>query len=477
VFDVDLTDGPVPVQEWALARGAELVVRVRDEEGAPLRDMEVELTAPEHKDLIIDLVRTRDTDAEGVARFGGLYPGSHGVVARGAERPTVTAQIQVAEGTQELELKVPAGVPVTGTVTTRGGEPVAGALVIVEGENSHHRHHAMTDVSGRFRHASVAAGEYGAWALPGHVATLYLNPSGMRPPLGEPHASLTVGAAPVTLDLVLENLGTIAGTVRTADGDLIGGARVFAMRERGEGLRDQRGTPVLSDEHGRFRFEGLSDGTYGVAAYVPGGARVHRRGVKLGAENVDLVLSDLGSISGRVLHADGSPATVFRLWVEGQGKPPRSPDPVGSSTGRFRVEGLDAGRYAVMAFDPESRGEIEIDLAAGEDRTDVELTLEARTQVKGRLVDAGGKPLVDHAVAAIALETGEDGNPTWAMARPIEADGTFLIDNVQPPEVAIVVVPPPEGGFREGVFREAPRLVVVKPERGTMTDVGELVVE
>src|SRR5690606_13346872 len=107
----------------------------------------------------------------------------------------------------------------------------------------------------------------------------------LRPPgqgddlvAGEP-VEIEAGAVATVELVVADPSGTITGVVRDADGLPVQDAYVEATRESdsvaaaGGALQNNRivvsGRPVLTDDEGRFRVEGLSPGKYTLQAQRP----------------------------------------------------------------------------------------------------------------------------------------------------------------------------------------------------------------
>ena len=113
---------------------------------------------------------------------------------------------------------------------------------------------------------------------------------------------------------------------------------------------------VVTDGNGRFTIGGLVAGDYVLSAQrptatsmAPSYGSVSLNKVQLG-QDVVLTLAGLGSISGRVVFEDGTPAlgagiTIAR-WQPGKRlfPPPRSID---RADGHFRYEEVPAGRYGI----------------------------------------------------------------------------------------------------------------------------------
>jgi RNA polymerase sigma factor (sigma-70 family) len=493
-FEVDLRDGIAEPQEWPLVRGGELVVRVLDDVGTPLPDWTVDVSE----------LGEETTDAEGSAVFAGVMPGTRHIVARGPGHPPVSAEnVDVGADRSVVELRAASGVAVTGTVVSSDGHPVAGALVALQGPSAAGPlalsndlstlelvsgagpYHAITNAAGEFRHASVAAGGYGVWVQPADAAVAVqrpgTHPSGFAARVtGKPLREVEVNDRAVVLALELGKLRSIFGVVRDDDGDVITDARVYAVREHDGEDPDPRGRPRLTDTHGRYAFDDLPAGTYSLTAYRHGGGIARREGVVAGGRAIDLVFPKVGRISGRVRFADGSAVKGYFLHVEGGAQRDRPGYPVGSKDGRFVASGLEAGRYEVSVMAPEGQGSASVDLAPGEHRAGVEITLVPKTEVKGRIVDGEQKPLVGWAVALRMPVTSADHPGEIANITVTGDDGRFLLGRVDPQAWDFMALPgsrnlfPPHYEPNDPVWR-TPALRVVTPTVGETLDLGDIV--
>ncbi len=495
-FEVDLRDGSAAPQEWPLVRGSELVVRVFDDVGTPLPDWTVEVAE----------LGEKPTDAEGAAVFTGVTPGTHRVVARGPGHPPILDEnVDVGAERSVVELRAALGVPVTGTVVSSDGQPLAGALVALQrptaagtlalSDDLHSLellsgagpYHAVTNAAGEFRHASVAEGEYGVWVVPADASVAVQRPGTMPSGFaarvtGEPLRKVEVSDRAIILGLELGKLRSISGFVRDDDGDVVMDARVYAVREHeGEGPAP-RGRPRLTDAHGRYAFDDLPAGTYSLTAYRHGGGVVRREGVAAGARAVGLVFPQVGRISGRVRLADGSAVEGYVLFVEGGPQGDRPGFPAASKGGRFVASGLEAGRYALKVHASEGDGEAIVELGAGEHRSGIEITLQPNARVNGRLVDAEKKPLVGWVVSLRIPQTNADTTPLIGNTTVTDSDGRFRLGHVEPRAWDFLALPgarhlvPPQFDADDREWR-TPALRVVTPTAGDSLELGDLVVD
>lgn len=130
---------------------------------------------------------------------------------------------------------------------------------------------------------------------------------------------------------------------------------------------------VLTDEEGRFVFEGLASGRYRVGAGpgsvrahylygVYGGERAGARGESVVLEagrrftDANIALARGGIVEGRVVGVSGEPLSGVRVFARvpssfRTGVRPGARD-VSDDHGRFRLYGLDAGQFILVAEPP-----------------------------------------------------------------------------------------------------------------------------
>lgn len=505
--EVDLRAGPVEKAEWALARGGELVVRIVDDARKPLRDWSVQLATPLDREAYLDPGMRRVTDTEGTVVFTGVTVGDYRVIAQGPGHPPIKeTRVAVGHARTTIELEAEVGVAITGTVVDAAGKPVRGALVALQRPGRGRRfpqaywsthvevdvtaangpYHAVTDAAGKFRHASVGAGEYGVWVLPEGAAVPFQRPGEFPPGVvarvpREPQRSITVANRPIALALRMGTLSSISGIVRGEDGDVVMDARVFAVREHEGDVTDPRGRPRLTDREGRYTIDDLEEGEYTLVAYRPGGGVARRKGVASGSHTADLELPKVGRISGTVRAFDGSVVKGFGLHVHGGRHDDRAPLPVGSNHGRFAVGDLEAGHYSLWVIAPEGEGRTEVDLDEGEQRSGVVITLGRRAaSVHGRLIDGSGAPAEGWLVALREAGVGDDRRFELGWVAKSAEDGSFTIRDLVPLTFAIVALPeghdvfdPMQGGWP---VYEATELRVVTVNDGEAIDVGDVTI-
>lgn len=274
----------------------------------------------------------------------------------------------------------------------------------------------------------------------------------------ETYDPVVVADRDVTATWEVDPGGSIRGTVKTAAGAPVGGARVWA--ESG-GKTARARTSVATDQSrtdGIYELTGLAPGTYRLEVDTPEGVSpTEGYSVEVAAGAVatrDLVLEEVGAIQGTVVDSTGAPISGVNIRVVStSGAFGGTPGQHTDATGAFRVTGQRPGSYRVTASrgwseplrkpgtnDDAKQGEL-VEVRAGQTAT-VKLVVEARSgTITGVVVDADGKPVADAFVSA-ARESDRAGaigssvsQTRWTWnERPVvtSTEGAFSIGKLSP---------------------------------------------
>ncbi len=314
---------------------------------------------------------------------------------------------------------LPGGVSQTVRVVTRGGQPVAGAVVQL-GEQA--RPAAQTDGEGRLRLLLPASGALRSrWLTPdGRQAILPL-----KPLAGGTERTLTLGEPVAFSGRVLD----------AAQRKPVPGALVWASSDPGAAVR--------ADAEGRFRLpapglrrfemEVLAPGFLLKKVSVPGPQVASGRGATL-------ALTRAGRLQGKVVDLAGRPApgaTVIAIPGATLGKRAFDPaDPVADRTvsdaqGRFELRHLRPDEsYEVRAFRAGSLPAAQQATAAGPAATPRSLTLVLAPlrAGRGRVQDSAGRPVAGaQVVLRPALRPSTSPSPTSA-GEPAPAADAVLVE-------------------------------------------------
>lgn len=261
--------------------------------------------------------------------------------------------------------------------------------------------------------------------------------------------------------------GAISGTIRSESGTPLTRARV---QLRSPDLAHPRVT--LTDAAGAFAFDALPPGDYQLVPTHTGHVMPHAAGgpgssvrVRLGPgasrTSVDIRLERAAVIPGRILDEDGSPLAGADVEALSLRVPPgQQPAAVAATRsddrGMFRLTGLPAGQYYVLARDPafsnvgnqsgpltyaptyhpgvlslaEARP-ITVAAGAESEAVEMQLRLVPPARVSGTIETPDRRALSS---AAVLLIASDGSTATTFSARDVEflPDGRFSLRNVTP---------------------------------------------
>ena len=363
-------------------------------------------------------VRSTITGREGRAKLESLPPGPWNVTVHA--RGFVTRPLRrVASG--PLAVRLERGGVVTGVVRDADGRrPIAGARVAVGGglalpgdwQEDATRNEVTTDSAGHFRLEGIGRSPQTVTArAPGFGPA---ERQGVRS--GE------------RLEIFLFPGATLAGVVRDDAGRPVKGA---VVRAEGGGLWSPSPPAERTDAQGGFTMPGVQPGDYVVVAReggrAPGIATVV---VEPEVEaRVQLVLSDGGFVTGRIVDEAGRPlAGRVRAEVfEDRGLPSFASDLLASDVeadGLFALGPLPLGTLGLGVSAPQRASRrVEASLPARGRTADLgDVALEAGLAVRGRLANREGVGIVGAAVRALGLAGERGGGET-----PADAEGAVAV--------------------------------------------------
>ncbi|MGQ0614210.1 MAG: carboxypeptidase regulatory-like domain-containing protein [Planctomycetaceae bacterium] len=247
--------------------------------------------------------------------------------------------------------------------------------------------------------------------------------------------------------------GSIAGLVRVTAGAPVAGATVVLATDTPEGFSG-RGE-ATSDAEGRFRIESILPGPItSVIVLVPGWPPLvsgsgHASPVlaliKAGEEaTCEIVIPGGVAVRGVVVRGEeGAPApgAAIRLLRVQQNYLADFATGMADASGRFTLEGIPPGSYAIEAADgmwarkprrnswQQSPLTIDLDVVEGTEPPEQRIRLEATGIVEGRISE--GSRLANH--SGVGLQVGD----LWESAQP-DATGFFRFSNVAPGKNLVV---------------------------------------
>ncbi len=286
--------------------------------------------------------------------------------------------------------------------------------------------------------------------------------------------------------LVLE-LGRVAtGTVLSASGEPIAGARIRltksvgsgpmrrVMRARMLGSEDVEAWEAYSDEAGRFAVADLLAATFDLDATAPGYAKTELTSLEIPPGQVETELGEItlepgAAIEGRVTDARGSAiegAQVFATTSQSGGAflmtvMDRSAEPAAVSdvNGFFTVPDRRPGERVDLAIDRAGYAQGRVVGVEAPTHQPVAVELNRSSRIRGEVVDASGRPIGGaHVWVQLQVTMG-----STSMSRPggratTAEDGRFVIEEAAPGELELHVQ---AEGYRNAKLGS----LVIEPER------------
>lgn len=354
---------------------------------------------------------------------------------------------------------------IAGRVITLDGKPVAGANVELSSLTT------RGGVGAPVRATSNAAGEFDFGARPAMAYTVHASaPNLSGAAIAVDPRNPVAAPPPDALELRLSPCDhAVFGTVRDASGGAVEGARVMWLAPDPNG--SEYGVPgniAYSSSTGAYELCVIGGRELVVTEVTADGyGSVTYQTAVWGRRKIDFALVPEAIVTGRVIREDSREpvAQAMVALLSGQWGVERTASRVAltASDGTFRIAGVAPGPHVIHAAAGglASTREMPIVVAAGQTTDPIEIALEARSIVRGTVMD-GGKPVAGAVVAARA--THMNGGPTDAVSQD---DGTFVLDRVPRGQVRFVVRPH---------HVESPTTFTVsKPEHtGVVIEVGAL---
>jgi protocatechuate 3,4-dioxygenase beta subunit len=343
-----------------------------------------------------------------------------------------------------------------GFVSDVGGNPIAGATVHTDsaymlGEEimSPDRLSAKTDASGYFEMSNVPGGARNVMAEAEEFGVQIR------------HNIMFSGTEDdqQQVDFRLDFGKSITGRVVGPDG---AGIPAVAIRALNYGNSTSSRGSGLSDDTGAFELKNLQPGSYMLHAQVQGFRQIVGRGNRCQAGDTDVEIKMVGQalVRGNVVSAvTGAPVTEFTCKVqfvdenstifEDTGVNERFK---GRSDGSFELTGLDPGTYVIQASSKDLAPTISEPFTITTEDSQVSgivIRISAGATLKGRVVDAEGKPVAGALVTTHdnrhvenlfhdMLGTMLSSNATKQKART-DGEGYFVLQQLAPESYQIQV--------------------------------------
>jgi hypothetical protein len=340
-----------------------------------------------------------------------------------------------------------------GRVVHRDGRPAPEALVRVA--SAEHGATARAGADGRFSLAAPA-GSYVLSASLGELAGAADRP-----------VAIAAGATAAAPEVRLGPAASLAGEVARPDGRAAAGARVTVLAH---GSRAQVATAVAGPA-GRFAVGGLAPGAYDVRAEDPPASPAWIAGVTLapGARfPLRVALAAPGAVEGTVVDPTGRAlaGVAVRAVVRREGLGPAAPAEARTDfEGRFRLDGLDAGRVEIVAREEHVGAGVSAAAQVAPGRASrVALVLPDAGFLAGRISAAGRAP--PPGTAAVAAAMGAGPGALQVARAAADAGGGYRLA-LPAGEYRVHAAP---GGAPPDELRAAPAFARVKAGETTRLD-------
>jgi len=410
---------PGEAVELFLFPGAGLMGFVRDEAGRPVKDAEVRLEPNGYAPP----VPPEKTDASGGFAFAGATAGEYTVVAKEGARAPALAVVTIDPGASpSVTLTLTAGSYVVGRVVDGAGRALSARVRL----DAFDGRRVPVAVSDRVAAATRPDGGFALGPVP--PGTLGLRVSAVGHVDGSAEAAVPASGRTVDVgDVTLDDGLAIRGHVRDAARNPIAGATVGATVQGGED-----GPPEAeTDAKGAFVVAGLKAGRYDLRADAPGFAW---GGVvaDAGGAPVTITLAAAGTVTGRVVDADGAAVDDARVEVERPGSSVESrrfaTTRSDEGDGAFTLRDLAPGAYALVAR-ASGRGEVSMSgvrVQAGATTALGTITLPAGGVVRGSVVDSEGRG-IPGATVSVDRESARRRRPSETQT---DSAGAFEVRGV-----------------------------------------------
>lgn len=395
--------------EAALERGVRVSGRVTGPNGAAGGVLvRVDPTTSTHGAAMNDPFTLTGEDGEYL--LDSVDPGPTTLAFSRSGLLTVRKNVTLSGSSAEVDAQLGAGSSIAGVVVLDSGAPVANAEVHARSAVEATDTSALTDESGTFAIAGVAAGHYEITAARAGLGSATLR-------------DVEIPAAG-TLRIQMKRGGVIEGRLTGLTPAELHGTTVQAWSTGGGNAS------ASADESGRYRVDGAPAGTVRVSASArtPAGSvrNAATKSVQLApgtTANVDFEFVADIVVSGRITR-NGTPLPGVAVSFVPASAAQRYARTVADGSGRYEITGIDNGSYTVTVLDVE-RGPYSTTIPINGSRTfDVDLK---GARVAGRVSDASTGGAI--AEALVELRRTDAGVPDLRTTLS-DAGGGFSFDEV-----------------------------------------------
>ena len=343
---------------------------------------------------------------------------------------------------EPVELRL--GGALAGRVMTSGGQPVTGCMVTIQYEGD-----TELTIAGNPSSGTNARGEFRIQGLENATVDLVVKaPRHLETVVKR--IEIREGDVHAGIEITLEEGNTVAGRVVTVDGEGIRGAKVIA-RDYSEGVKEMS---AKTDANGRFRLENiLSESTVEIEVVDNSYGGFVDEEVKVGTEDLEIVLKELGKLVGTVEIGGDSELKSFSVHPQLTGDRSDPRKELKSKTfsfgedGTFEYTGVTAGEYVVHVGAPSfAAATIEnVVVKEGESVDLGSILLEVGGMITGQIIDPDtGDPISQARVQVVQGTSrflkgvGNEGGKGKAT-QITDTEGYFSFTNLRGGELSLRV--------------------------------------
>ena len=473
--------------ELVVRPGGRLAGRVVDAEGKPIEgvSVRVEVAAIER---MREMGRQRPsrTDAKGAFAFDGLQAGDNyrlSATKKGWSRASA-GPFSIKAGTvkEDLELRLDTSAGLRVRLIDADGNPVPALEAAIYPDADAQGPRGNSNDVPADQIAAEGDGHFRVSGLPAGKATLELIPDGFAA-IERKDLKLEAGKTVDLGALTVRQGKTLRGRVQDATGAPVEGATIRGFWQADGRFRSRQ---VRSGADGRFRMVGLGEGNLQTMLVTAQGfAQKMENGVATDQET-EVTLERAGSIVGRVLLEETRDPVPAKVEASPEAKVDPTPgrrfqfgfreDEYADGSGNFKLEGLEPGKYTLIATLP---GKAPARVAGLEVRSeDVAdagtVLLKEGLSLRGRVLDAkddspipGAAVSVDEPQGMMRFSMGD----VSAHATMSDAQGGFEVAGLETKTYEVAVGHPDfaRAATRAEAKEGAPEVVVRLSRGGTLT--------
>lgn len=470
-FEMALIAGKVHEFSLELGRGAEIFGRVVNEAGEPVEEAFLDFRRQESEENDMNWfmqgmdgeVSGSVTDKEGKFSAKGLLLGSWSLSAQATGLlPSSRESIELTsvEQREEIEIVLPAGASISGTVTWPDGSAAADTIVSAIALSESNRrgwadngrmHNAKTDAEGKFRFTGLIENDHSliAFALPkGHKGEVH---DLMSDPAAWSAKSDPVLSGADDVALVLSAPLLVRGRVIDDRGEPVTEPVEFVASSTQQHMERTKGDVTVTIEHpeGRVEIAGLDPGAWHISPSSENYTEPPQSaGITLPHdEEITWTLTRKATITGTVTDTLGQAiagAKVTAKHSDGQRNRWRRGG-VESKTdaeGRFELK-VDFGTRELTAnhddwAESPSQG---LELAPGQKVKDIALVLRMGGTLTGEAFGSDGAPAANRGIQLVAGGMGLFGGTPAGMT---DGAGHFRIEHLDPGAYQVILEPTTE---------------------------------